>query len=237
MHSGSPLTSPTRQPTPSGSTSPPSQSHNPLSLRLYKVLATNFDDESTKEALSTLAELYAPTPTGNGHVPNGKGKGRVVNGDVGDEDDEDEEQYIDFDDDEDEMGASKDRWNRIATSVVVPGELVPGETAARARKNLKRDVQTRLAESSRMFLTAFAEVDKVSTCHLRLLDQGTGGLRPVQQLDTLQGHIDAMRTRCDDAQNQLAETNESCKSLLDRAGSLREQRCVHCQVVAFQNMY
>ncbi|TCD67043.1 Golgi transport complex subunit 6 [Steccherinum ochraceum] len=203
MLSGSPLASPSRQPIPSGSTSPPPQSHNPLSLRLYKVLATNFDDESTKEALNTLAELYAPSPTGNGHVPNGKGKGRAVNGDMND-DDNDDELDISEDDDDEGLGARTERRNRIATSVVVPGELVPGETAARARKNLKRDVQTRLAESSRMFLNAFAEVDK--------------------QLDTLQGHIDAMRTRCDDAQNQLAETNESCKSLLDRAGSLREQR-------------
>lgn len=36
-----------------------------------------------------------------------------------------------------------------------------------------------------------------------------------------------MRTRCDEAQTQLADTNESCKSLLDRAGSLREQRYSH----------
>ena len=35
-----------------------------------------------------------------------------------------------------------------------------------------------------------------------------------------------MRTRCDEAQTQLADTNDSCKSLLDRAGSLREQRYV-----------
>lgn len=35
-----------------------------------------------------------------------------------------------------------------------------------------------------------------------------------------------MRVRCDEAQAQLQETNEACKSLLDRAGSLREQRCV-----------
>lgn len=35
-----------------------------------------------------------------------------------------------------------------------------------------------------------------------------------------------MRTRCDEAQTQLQETNEACKSLLDRAGSLREQRFV-----------
>ena len=52
-----------------------------------------------------------------------------------------------------------------------------------------------------------------------------------QQLDTLQEHIDAMRTQCDEAQSRLRETNESCRSLLDRAGSLREQRYVtHCRI-------
>ena len=48
----------------------------------------------------------------------------------------------------------------------------------------------------------------------------------MQQLDTLQDHVGAMRSRCDEAQAQLQETNESCRSLLDRAGSLREQRYV-----------
>ena len=48
----------------------------------------------------------------------------------------------------------------------------------------------------------------------------------VQQLDTLQEHIGLMRTRCDEAQTQLHETNKACKSLLDRAGSLREERYV-----------
>lgn len=33
-----------------------------------------------------------------------------------------------------------------------------------------------------------------------------------------------MRARCDEAQVQLRETNEACRSLLDRAGSLREER-------------
>ena len=31
---------------------------NPVHSRLYKVLGTSFDDESTKQALSTLSELY-----------------------------------------------------------------------------------------------------------------------------------------------------------------------------------
>ena len=47
-----------------------------------------------------------------------------------------------------------------------------------------------------------------------------------QQLDTLHEHIGAMRVRCDEAQAQLQETNDACRALLDRAGSLREQRYV-----------
>ena len=222
MFTGSPISTPSRQPTPSTSTSPPPQSQNPLSIRLYKVLATNFDDETTKEALNTLAELYAPTPSANGHTSlNGKGKAKALDDDL-DEDEDSESEEL-----EEEDLRVKMEKNGVLSSVVVPGELVPGEIAARARKNLKRDVQTRLADSSRMFLNAFAEVDKVSTCRVRFYAYDILLMLWdvfFQQLDTLQEHIDAMRTRCNEAQTQLAETNESCKSLLDRAGSLREQR-------------
>lgn len=47
------------EPTPTTSTS--SSSKNPISLRLYKVLSTNFDDYATREALDTLSELYGHT--------------------------------------------------------------------------------------------------------------------------------------------------------------------------------
>ena len=40
-----------------------SQLRNPVSLRLYKVLSPNFDDEDTRQALGTLSDLYA-TPKG-----------------------------------------------------------------------------------------------------------------------------------------------------------------------------
>jgi hypothetical protein len=33
-----------------------------------------------------------------------------------------------------------------------------------------------------------------------------------------------MRTQCEEAQQQLQSTNEACKSLIDRAGSLRDER-------------
>ena len=107
-------------------------------------------------------------------------------------------------------------------------ESVVGDIAARARKNLRRDVENKLAESSRQFLQAFGEVDKVcgqwdSTMYILL--RGYIFLC-MQQLDTLQEHLGLMRVRCDEAQTQLHETNKACKSLLERAGSLREERSV-----------
>ncbi|KZV66572.1 oligomeric complex COG6 [Peniophora sp. CONT] len=80
----------------------------------------------------------------------------------------------------------------------------PGETAAHARRNLRRDIETKLSDGAQKFLKAFGAVD--------------------QKLDTLQAHISDMRVRCDDAQKRLQETNLACRSLLDRAESLREER-------------
>jgi conserved oligomeric Golgi complex subunit 6 len=115
------------------------QTRNPVSLRLYKVLGSNFEDDATTEALRTLSELYvtlgpskaedhAQLDLDDGHVP-----------------DSDEE--------------------RAANSHVefVLSETVPGESAARARKNLRRDMETKLAEGSRQFLKAFGEVDDVGS--------------------------------------------------------------------------
>ncbi|KAF9819733.1 hypothetical protein IEO21_01824 [Rhodonia placenta] len=163
------------------------QAQNPISLRLYKVLGSNFDDEATKEALHTLSELYGP-PSG----AHASAKGKEVNRDVEDEDL-----------DEGDVGRT---YTRTQASGTVAHEAVPGDIAARARKNLRRDVESKLAESSRKFLQAFGEVDK--------------------HLDTLQEHVGVMRLRCDEAQTQLEETTGACKSLLDRAGSLREERWV-----------
>lgn len=41
-------------------------SRNPISLRLYKVLASNFDDPSSLEALETVSNYYSTTSTANG---------------------------------------------------------------------------------------------------------------------------------------------------------------------------
>ncbi|KAJ7655211.1 oligomeric Golgi complex subunit 6 [Mycena polygramma] len=155
------------------------QSRNPVSLRLYKVLGTNFDDEATREALQTLSELYA---TSTSTV---KGKEVLRNGE---EDDVDEES--------------------AKLSGGVPEEFlteaIPGESAARARKNLRRDMERKLAEGSHQFLKAFSEVD--------------------QKLEELQQHVAAMNASCDDAETQLNLTSESSALLLERAGSLSEER-------------
>ena len=44
----------------SGSSATP---RNPISLRLYKILGTNYDDPATREALQTLSELYKSPDT------------------------------------------------------------------------------------------------------------------------------------------------------------------------------
>ena len=49
----------------------------------------------------------------------------------------------------------------------------------------------------------------------------------IQKLRELQAHLAAMRTSCDVAETQLTMTNESSKILLERAGSLRDERSVH----------
>ena len=126
---------------------------NPISIRLYKVLSANFDDDATREALDTLAELYAPSTSASaaGHAVNGKGKEVVLDKDA----DVDAE-------DENESSSIITKPNGLVAAAVE--ESSPGDIAARARKNLRRDVESKLAESSRQFLAAFGEVDKVRVC-------------------------------------------------------------------------
>lgn len=49
------------------------------------------------------------------------------------------------------------------------------DSAVRARKNLKRDVEMKMARSSRLFLSAFREVDKVCLTIGHYLFLGTNG--------------------------------------------------------------
>ncbi|KAK0502969.1 oligomeric complex COG6 [Armillaria luteobubalina] len=116
MHSFTPSPSSTPSLTPHKASNA-AQSRNPVSLRLYKVLGTNFDDEATREALRTLSDLYA-TPS------HGKGKAVQRGGDELDGDDEE------------------------------------SRSAAHARRNLRKDMEQKLAEGSRHFLAAFGEVDQ-----------------------------------------------------------------------------
>lgn len=175
-----------------------SQSRNPVSLRLYKVLGTNFDDDATREALQTLSDLYA-TP--------GPSKGKETHRATSDVDEGNDEEWI----------------KATATHEVLP-ESVPGESAARARKNLRRDMELKLAEGSRQFLKAFGEVDQVCLLVLYVVEELYLCILIPQKLDELQEHIGAMRASCDEAEKQLQLTNEASKELLERAGHLREER-------------
>ncbi|KAF8470455.1 oligomeric complex COG6 [Russula ochroleuca] len=159
--------------------SPSPLARNPVSLRLYKVLGATFEDEATKEALSTLSYLYSLSESS---AVISAAKEDVVAPDGIDEVD---------------MDSVKD----------VPSFLrgaPPGDTAAKARKHLRRDIESKMEEGSLRFLAAFGVVD--------------------QKLDVLQTHISTMRAQCEEAQVQLQSTNEACKSLLDRAGSLRDEQ-------------
>ena len=116
------------------------QARNPVSLRLYKVLGSNFEDDATKEALRTLSELYSTEPEQsrtNDHAQLDLGDGNA----------------LDLD---------KER-NPNPRPEYVLSDTVPGESAARARKNLRRDMEAKLAEGSRLFLNAFGEVDEVGS--------------------------------------------------------------------------
>ena len=115
---------------------------NPISLRLYKVLGTNFNDEGTKAALRTLSDLYVPTSASL--------KGKEVQRNVDE---------LEDDDFEDDLSWGKSSVTAHDSSVVT--ESIPGESAARARKNLRRDMEDKLAKGSRQFLKAFEEVDQV----------------------------------------------------------------------------
>ena len=48
----------------------------------------------------------------------------------------------------------------------------------------------------------------------------------LQKLDELQKHVTAMCVDCDQAEAQLQLTTEASNTLLERAGSLRNERCM-----------
>lgn len=102
-----------------------SAARNPISVRLHKVLATNYDEPATREALKTLSELY-----GNR--------------------------------DDSRRGSADEPGNAEVTGASAAEKLVAGSgIAARARKNLRRDAEVKLTQSTQQFLRAFKEVDSV----------------------------------------------------------------------------
>ena len=132
-----PSSSPTSQFNINGDRKGVSQPRNPVSLRLYKVLSTNFDDEDTRQALGTLSDLYA--------TPKAKDTLAVV-------------EELDDEVLNDPVDAS------CASTVLA--ESVPGESAAKARRYLRRDMENSLTEGSRKFLEALGEVDSVRSLFL-----------------------------------------------------------------------
>jgi len=109
----------------------------------------------------------------------------------------------------------------VQTNVDTLVEDIPGESAARARKNLRRDMEKQVAEGSKKFLEALSEVDEVS---LLFCLRNPCVSTDLQKLRDLQVHVAAMRASCDEAETQLTLTNESSKILLERAGNLRDER-------------
>lgn len=120
--------------------------NNPISLRIYKALGTTFDDAASREALDIAASFYvaADAPAaGVASGSGGKGKGKDVSASKVGESAE-------------EAGTEDER------ELFAPRRTLKGVSrAATARKYLKRDVESQLAETSRRFLEAFGDVDQV----------------------------------------------------------------------------
>jgi hypothetical protein len=53
----------------------------------------------------------------------------------------------------------------IGGNILPTGESYPGEYAARTRRNLRRDMENKLADGSQAFLKALEEVDQVCCIH------------------------------------------------------------------------
>jgi len=117
-------------------------SRNPVALRLYKILGTNFDDEGTRQALKTVSELYGPSSTAH------QTSRKTPKPTTGSDSDENEEQ---------DTNAPQNAF----ADTFLGSANIPGDTAARARKHLRRDVENKLTEASHKFLKAFGEVDQV----------------------------------------------------------------------------
>lgn len=116
-----------------------SSRNNPISLRIYKAIGTTFDDPGSREALEIVSSLYAPSTSNNV-----KGKGKA----------QEEQDVLGGQDPLGHEDVDEDIFSRRRT--------LKGQSAAMARRHLKRDVERKLADGSHKFLKAFGEVDKVS---------------------------------------------------------------------------
>ncbi|ORX35318.1 putative intra-golgi transport-related protein [Kockovaella imperatae] len=96
-----------------------------------------------------------------------------------------------------EAGEDEDDWG-------LQRRAAKGESAAMARKYLKKDVENKMASGSLKFLEIFGEVDK--------------------KLNVLREHMEDMQIRCDQVQAELDQANSGTKYLLERADGLRTQR-------------
>ena len=141
---------PTLSPSPTTDKFP--NSRNPISLRLYKALSSSFQDSASREALETLSAFYAPPQDAlpvhlNGHAP------LKLHGQDAESDEED-------DDEVPSLALRPQSATRWHDPQVIGGDITVAENA---RKNLRRDVEMQLAESSAKFLQAFGQVDQVRT--------------------------------------------------------------------------
>lgn len=111
------------------------QTRNPVALRVYKLLGTNYDDPSTRAALRTLSEIYPPsipqTSTAE-HPP----------------------RTIDHDEDADEDGLSALRPVTVADSAYE-------QSLVQARKGFRQDMEAQLISCSQQYLKQFGAVNQV----------------------------------------------------------------------------
>ncbi len=147
-----------------------------------------------REALEILSEMYAPTniepplssagPPGAGAGAAGAGKSVVLitarwSDNVGGEGEREVEAEAESDESEDGTVVSAPRTGAFKPTTTTTNTTTDGaggnDSAVRARKNLKRDVEMKMARSSRLFLSAFREVDKVCLIIARCLFWRTDG--------------------------------------------------------------
>jgi conserved oligomeric Golgi complex subunit 6 len=137
---------------PSSQTPPVADAKNPLSVRLYKILGTQYDDPSTREALEILSALYASNNSSSARSILSKtekkdlrinGPGTRPDATLSEESDEEETT---------QPQANKTIERRSEDFI---------NAASQARRHLRKDMERKLTQTSRRFLEAFSEVNQV----------------------------------------------------------------------------